>query len=172
MAGMKKVCLHWTAGSYAENDLDYIHYHYTVGKDGTILNGKFPESANIPGPTGLQNGKYAAHCGGGNSYCIGVSLRGMAGYQSPKSVGLYPITETQFEAGCALIAKLCRENGIAVGADTVFTHYEFGKLHPESESAGKIDITFLPFKPELAADQVGDYIRGKVIWYLTQGGKA
>jgi len=166
MAGMKKIALHWTAGSYSQDYLDFTHYHFTVGKDGMVLGGKFPPEANIPGPTGLQNGHYAAHCGGGNSYCIGVALRGMADYKSPSEVGQYPLTEKQFESGCALIAKLCHENGIQVSPATVFTHYEFGKLHPQTESAGKIDITFLTFKPELAADQVGDYMRGKVEWYL------
>lgn len=170
MSGLKKVCLHWTAGTYSQDDLDFIHYHYTVGKDGVISGGKFPIEANIPGPTGLKNGKYAAHCGGGNSYCIGVALRGMAGFKSQGNVGGYPITQKQFESGCALIAKLCQENGITVSPDTVFTHMEFGKLHPDTESAGKIDICFLPFKPDLPASQVGDFIRGKVQWYLNQRG--
>lgn len=166
MPGLKKICLHWTAGTYLQDDLDYLHYHFTVGSDGAVLNGKFPPEANIPGPTGLQNGRYAAHCGGGNSYCIGVALRGMAGYQNTTHVGQYPLTQKQFESGCALIAKLCHENGIQVSPATVFTHMEFGKLHPETESAGKIDICFLPFAPKLTADAVGDYIREKVEWYL------
>jgi hypothetical protein len=48
----------------------------------------------------------------------------------------------------------------------VFTHYEFGRRNPESDSAGKIDITHLPYAPELQPDDIGDHIRGKVRWYL------
>jgi hypothetical protein len=60
---LKKICIHWTAGAYGQSDDDFRHYHYTVGKDGVVLRGKFEPAANIPP---LPNGKYAAHCGGGN----------------------------------------------------------------------------------------------------------
>ena len=165
MSSLKKICLHWSAGPYAQTEDDFRHYHYTVGKDGVVLGGKFKPAANVPP---LPNGKYAAHCGGGNSYCIGVALRGMGGYVSPKKAGKYPLTKRQGEAAWALVAGLCKEHGIPVSEEAVFTHYEFGKRHPDSESAGKIDISYLPYEPGLKADEVGDYIRGKVIWYLTK----
>jgi hypothetical protein len=165
MSVLKKICVHWTAGSHGQSEEDYRHYHYTVGNDGAVAGGKFKPEANIPP---LVNGKYAAHCGGGNSYCIGVSLRGMAGYQGPGSVGKYPLTEPQCEAGWKLVAKLCHEYGIPVNPDTVFTHYEFGRKNPASDSAGKIDITFLPHAPSMKPDEVGDYIRCKVQWYLAK----
>lgn len=130
-----------------------------------MLGGKFKPEANIPP---LPNGKYAAHCGGGNSYCIGVALRGMGGYVNPKNPGKYPLTEKQCEAAWSFIATLCKQYAIPVTPDTVFTHYEFGRRNPDSDSKGKIDITFLPYKPELKANQVGDYIRGKIRWYLAQ----
>jgi hypothetical protein len=164
---MKKVCIHWTAGAYGQSDLDYIHYHYTVGKDGTVLSGKFSPEANLPP---LLNGHYAAHCGGGNSYCLGISLRGMAGYQSPAHPGPYPLTETQCEAAWKYVAALCLKYRISVTPDTVFTHYEFGRRNPTSDSAGKIDITHLPHKPELKPDQVGDYIRSRIQFYLAPTG--
>lgn len=159
----KKICIHWTAGSYTMGTADFRHYHWTIGKDGKIDKGRFSPFSNIPP---LCNGKYAAHCGSGNSYCIGIALRGMAGYCSPEKCGRYPITEVQAEAAWELTAMLCKEHGIPVTPDTVFTHYEFGKKNPESDSAGKIDITHLPYKPEIKPDEVGDYIRGKVRWYL------
>jgi hypothetical protein len=162
---LRFVCIHWTAGPYTQTDLDYFHYHYTVGADGVVSGGKFQPEDNIPP---LANGKYAAHCGGGNSYCIGVSLRGMAGYEGPGKLGKYPLTEKQCEAAWAFIAKLCHEYQIPVTAAYVFTHYEFGKAHPMSDSAGKIDITWLPYGPALKPDEVGAFIRNKINWYLAK----
>src|SRR5882672_2565795 len=160
---LKKICIHWTAGGYDPNDIDQYHYHYTVSAMGNVAGGKFLPEANIPP---LRNGHYAQHCGGGNSWTIGVALCGMAGYTLPSKPGKYPLTAVQCEAAWELVAKLCKENAIPVTAETVFTHYEFGKKNPQSDSAGKIDITYLPYKPELLASEVGDYIRGKVRWYL------
>jgi hypothetical protein len=94
----------------------------------------------------------------------------MAGYQGAGKVGAYPLTQKQCEASWAWIARLCLEHGIAVTPETVFTHYEFGKLHPDSDSAGKIDITHLPHQPNLKPDEIGDYIRQKVRWYIKEYG--
>jgi hypothetical protein len=63
-------------------------------------------------------------------------------------------------------AELCKDYGINVTPDTVFTHYEFGLKNPKTSSAGKIDINYLPHQPALNADEVGKYIRSKVSWYL------
>ena len=165
-----KLVVHWTAGPYTMTSLDYEHYHFTVGRDGEIAHGKFKPEDNIPGPHGLQSGHYAAHCGNGNSWAIGVSLRGMGGYRGRSSIGKYPLTQKQCEAAWQFIAGLCKQYKIEVTPDTVETHYEFGmkmkKINPKSSSIGKIDINFLPFKPELKDHEVGDYIRNKVKWYL------
>jgi N-acetylmuramoyl-L-alanine amidase len=160
---LKKICIHWTAGPYRQTISDYRAYHFTVDGNGEVVAGQFKPTANIPP---LRNGAYAAHCGGGNSYCIGVALCGMAGYISPQKPGKYPLKAVQAEAAWAFIAKLCVEHHIAVTPETVFTHYEFGQRHPGSDSDGKIDITHLPYLPTLKAEAVGDYIRGKVTWYL------
>lgn len=160
---MKKICIHWSAGSYGQCDTDFTHYHFTVGKDGTVLSGLFRPEANIPP---LRNGYYAAHCGGGNSYCIGIALRGMAGFKDKNHVGKYPLTAVQCEAAWKKVAELCKRYGIAISPETVFTHREYGLAHPDSDSAGKIDICYLPHEPDLKPDQIGDYIRQKVMWYL------
>lgn len=160
---MKKICIHWSAGPYRKTSLDTLHYHFTVDKDGVVTNGEFPVEANIPP---LKPSQYAAHCGGGNSYCIGVSLLGMGGYKGRNSVGQFPLTRKQCEAAWQFIAGLCKGYGIPVTPETVFTHYEFGKRNPSTSSRGKIDITFLPHEPKLQAHEVGDHIRGKVRWYL------
>jgi len=162
---LRRVCIHWSAGGYTPGDAERYHYHFTVDAMGNIGIGRFKPENNIPP---LRNGGYASHCGGGNSYTIGVALCGMAGYTSPRSQGRYPLTAKQCEAAWKLIAEQCYKYGIPVTEDTVYTHYEFGKKNPESDSAGKIDITFLPHKPELKPGEVGDYIRGKVTWYLAK----
>lgn len=156
---MKKICIHWTAGSYASRET--AHYHFTVGPDGTVYSGKPPEVNQAP----LKAG-YVAHCGGGNTDCIGIALMGMAGFKNSKSVGPYPLTEKQCETSWAWIAHLCKHYGIPITPDTVYTHYEFGKRNPRSSSAGKIDIVYLPHQPQLQPNEIGDYIRGKVKWYL------
>lgn len=164
---LKRICIHWTAGTYQATDFDRQFYHYLVESDGKVLPGKFKPEANIPP---LKNGMYAAHCGGGNSYCIGVAICGMAdlkwvtgkGYQVQK----YPLLEKQCERAWQLTAELCKKYGIPVDRDHVFTHYNFGKLHPQSDSAGKIDIAYLPYKPDMKPAEIQDYILGKVTWYL------
>ena len=160
---MKKICIHWTAGPYNQTTLDWEHYHFTVGRDGVVTHGLFPPEANIPP---LKNGKYAAHCGGGNSNCIGIALRGMAGFVNGKRPGGYPLTSVQCESAFKFIAGLCKRYGISVTPETVFTHYEFGKRNPKSDSFGKIDIIHLPPWPSVQAHEVGDFIREKVRWYL------
>jgi hypothetical protein len=160
---MKKICCHWTAGTYELSKADFTHYHYTVDQHGVIHNGLFPPEANNPP---LKTAQYAAHCGGGNSYCIGVALRGMHGYKSPKDVGPFPLTQKQCEAAWQFVAGLCRGYGIDVSPKTVFTHYEFGKANPNTSSKGKIDITYLPHEPTIPPDRIGAYIRNKVKWYL------
>lgn len=164
-----KICIHWSAGPYKRTDLDFQHYHFSVGDNAIVEPGKFKPNDNIPSPvTGqLRSGQYAAHCGGGNSYAIGFSLRGMAGYSSPLRVGAYPLLPAQCEAAWKFLAELCIKYDIVISPDTVYTHYEFGKRHPDSTSAGKIDITHLPFGParQLPAEKIGDYIRAKITWY-------
>ncbi|HYF35455.1 MAG TPA: N-acetylmuramoyl-L-alanine amidase [Prosthecobacter sp.] len=166
---MKKITVHWTGGGPKPNSTDKQHYHYLVSQDKAIHSGVFKPQANIPGPRGLINGTYAAHCGGGNSNNIGVALCGMRGYTGPAHVGDYPIRRQQCEAAWELVANLCMQYGIAVTPETVMTHAEFGLKHPDTESAGKVDITWLPHEPELKTPEaVGSYIRGKVQWYINQ----
>lgn len=162
---MKRVCIHWTAGGYYPNAIDRRHYHFMVDAMGNVSPGIFKPQDNIPP---LYYERYAAHCGGGNSYTIGIGLCGMSGYASPKNIGKYPLTEKQCESAWAFVAKQCKEFRIPITADTVYTHYEFGKANPNSDSAGKIDITCLPYKLELKPGEIGDYMRGKVRWYYAK----
>lgn len=161
---MKRIILHWTGGGHQPNKTDFEHYHYLVNCDGLIVMGRYTVDDN----RNCVDGKYAKHTGGGNTGSIGVAMCGMYGYQNRKTVGSYPLTKKQCEATFKLIAKLCIIHDLNVTPQTVFTHYEFGKKNPNTSSAGKIDITYLPPYPEQAKDKIGDFIRNKVRWYKSQ----
>ena len=70
---MKKIIIHWTAGRYVPNSVDLLHYHFLIDKYGRINYGIFKPEDN----ENCYDGKYAQHCGGGNTGCIGVSCCGM-----------------------------------------------------------------------------------------------
>ena len=159
---MKKVVIHWTAGTNQPNNTDYEHYHYLVNKDGIVIAGKYTPEDN----ENCNDGKYAQHCGGGNTGTIGVSMCGMYGFKDKNNVGEYPLTKKQCEATFKLVAELCKKYNIAITNKTVLTHYEFGQSHPNTSSYGKIDIVYMPPYPEIEKNKVGDFIRNKVRWYL------
>ena len=90
----------------------------------------------------------------------------MCNFRNNNSIGNYPLTQVQLEAGFNLCAKLCKKYNIPITKDTVMTHYEFGKTHPKTTSYGKIDIVYLPPYAWVAKDDIGAFIRSKVRWYL------
>jgi hypothetical protein len=165
---LKKICIHWSAGTPTANELDKKHYHFMVEQSGQIVTGYLPPESNIPlngvSLSGQPDGTYAAHCGGGNSFCIGVSLCGMNG-KNPNGSWKFPLNKDQVETACQLIAQLCIIYNITIKPETVFTHYEFGQCNPNTPSAGKIDITALPFAPQLKPAEVGNYLRGRIQAY-------
>lgn len=160
---MKRIIIHWTAGTGQPNNVDYQHYHFLVNEDGLTIEGKYKPQDNL----NCQDGVYAQHTGGGNTGSIGIALCGMANYdgKNPNSTK-YPIKPVQFEACMKKVAQLCDLYGIRISPDTVMTHYEFGQKHPKTTSFGKIDITYLPHQPLLKKNEVGDFIRNKVSWYF------
>lgn len=160
---MKRIIIHWTAGTNQPNGTDYLHYHYLINGDGLVVKGKYKPEDNL----NCNDGKYAQHTGGGNTGSIGVSMCGMLGFKSSKDVGKYPLTKKQCESCFKKVAELCKQYNIPVTAQTVMTHYEFGKSHPNTSSAGKIDIIYLPPYPEQTADKIGDFIRNKIRWYYS-----
>lgn len=160
MAKLNRIIIHWTAGQYMPNDNDRKHYHYMIDNFGRIHNGKFRPEDNIS----CIDGRYAEHTGGGNTGSIGIAICGMLGYQSPEKQGAYPLKLQQCEAAWKYIAGVCKRYNIPVTPQTVMTHMEFGKAHPASTSAGKIDICYLP--PYRNVKDVGDFIRQKISWYL------
>ena len=164
---MKRIVLHWTAGTNFPNATDIQHYHFLIDKDGKLYKGKFPVSANeICKTDQFGHALYAAHTGGGNTGSIGVAVCGMANFNGKLSSTKFPLTAIQLEKMFSVGAKLCKQYAIPISPDTVLTHYEFGKSHPNTASFGKIDITILPPYLSVKPHEVGNFIRKKVKWYL------
>lgn len=159
---MKRIILHWSAGGLAPNCVDKEHYHFLVDGFGQVHKGYFEPEANLK----CVEGRYAAHTGGGNTGSIGIALCGMLGFQNSKNPGKYVIKQVQVEACLAFIAQLCKKYSIKVSSETVMTHYEFGKKHPNTTSFGKIDIIYLPPYPTVKANEIGNFLRKKIQWYL------
>ena len=159
---MKRIIIHWTAGNAVSSSYEKHCYHYLVDSYGKIYKGKFKPEANEICRTGM----YAPHTGGGNTGSIGISMCGMFGFKNKYSIGKYPITRVQFEASMQLAAKIAKKYDIEITPETILTHYEFGKSHPKTTSAGKIDIIFLPPYSWVEPQEVGKFIRTKVKWYL------
>lgn len=162
---IKRIIIHWTGGANQPNNTDFEHYHYLINGDGLVINGKFTPEDNI----NCYDGKYAKHCGGGNTGAIGVALCGM---YVPNNVNIkdtkYPLTKVQCERCFKLIAELAKKYNITICPQNVMTHYEFGIKNPKTSSAGKIDITFLPPYSFLTAEESGNFIRDKAKWYFKQ----
>ena len=161
---MKRIIIHWTAGTYYPSEFERKFFNFLVDKNGKIYNGVFkPEDNEV-----CKIGKYAAHTGGGNTGSIGVAMCAMAGFKDFKNVGKYPISKIQFESTMDLCAKLAKKYNIQISPQTVMTHYEFGLKNPKTTSAGKIDIIYLPPYQWVAKEDVGKFIRTKIKWYLNK----
>ena len=160
---MKRIIIHWTAGTLQPNSTDYQHYHFLINGDGLILKGKYKPEDNL----NCRDGIYAQHCGGGNTGSIGIAVCGMNGFKNRENIGKYPLTKVQCEKLFLEVAKLCKTYNIKITPDTILTHYEFGKKYPNTSSAGKIDIIFLPPYPTIKQEDVGNFIRNKVSWYFS-----
>ncbi len=162
---MNRIILHWTAGTNQPCSTDYEHYHYLINKDGVIIKGKFAPEDNL----NCNDGKYAQHCGGGNTGSIGISMCGM---YVPKNTDIkdtkFTLTKIQCEAAFKLIAELCKKYNIKITPQTVLTHYEFGQAHPKTSSYGKIDIIYLHAYPDITKNEMGNFIRSKVRWYFSK----
>lgn len=161
---MKRIIIHWTAGSNFPNQTDKLHYHYLIDKTGKVIEGKYKPEDN----KNCYDGKYAPHTGGGNTGSIGIALCGMCGFKDRNNVGNYPLTKVQVERCFKLIAELAKRYCITIDKKHVMTHYEFGLIHPDTSSKGKIDIIYLTTNTELPKEKIGDYFRSKAKWYLTK----
>lgn len=156
---MKRIILHWSAGTHRASALDREHYHYMIQGDGSVVVGDKPVSANAA----PLSRNYAAHTANLNTDSIGIAVCAMRGArQSPFSPGDQPITDAQVEALVTLTAMLARDYGIPVSRTTILSHAE---VQPTLgvRQAGKWDIAWLPGRSN-ANDPigVGDYLRARV----------
>jgi hypothetical protein len=162
MTYLNKITFHWTGGRHMPSEHEKECYHFLIDKDGVTYKGTHKPLDNV----NCNDGKYAAHTGGGNTGNIGIAF---CGCYVPKGVPVqktaFPLKRIQLEAGFKLAAMACKHFNIPIDKEHVFTHYEFGLTHPDTSSAGKIDITYMHPFPEIKADKVGEFIRGKVKWY-------
>jgi hypothetical protein len=156
---MKRVILHWSAGSHNVSDIDREHYHRVVAGDGTVVKGDHPIEDNLA----TSDGIYAAHTRGCNAGAIGVAMAGMMGAEGPGRLGKYPLTKVQFDACIELVRKLVKQYRIPVTQSTVLSHAEVQTTLGIKQN-GKVDISFgIPGKPELrTARACGDYIRSLI----------
>lgn len=165
---LKRIIIHWTAGTYAPNSVEKERYHYLIGYErlpeerGVIHRGKYRPEDNID----CTDGEYAAHTGGGNTGSIGVAICAMLAYRDIKHIGNYPIKPVQMEKCYELCAMLCNKYNIQISKNTVMTHYEFGRKNPHTTSRGKPDIMYLSSNPSLPSGKIGEFIRGKIEWYM------
>lgn len=156
---MKRILLHWTAGSHSPTGLDLSHYHRVIDGAGKVHPGRFPISANLR----PQPGAYAAHTRGCNTGSIGVAVAAMRGaVERPFNAGPSPITPAQVTALVGLCAALAKEYGIPVTRQTILSHAE---VQPTLGIAqrGKWDIAWLPgFSGPQDPIKVGDHLRALI----------
>jgi len=162
-AQVKRIILHWTAGSHVASALDRRHYHFLTEWDGSpggskIVSGKYQISAN----DSTSDGDYAAHVRRLNTGSVGWAICGMAGARErPFHAGRFPIQSEQWFLTAKGIAELCLFYDIEVTSKTVLSHCEV----PEElgvPQAGKWDISRVPFIQNLSWTALNDNFRGLV----------
>ena len=158
---MKRVILHWTAGSYIPNNLDLDHYHFVIDGNGHVLHGALPVEAN-KAPI-LKDDVYAQHTLNCNTDSIGVAIAAMGkAVQRPFNAGKWPVRQIQLEALAGLVAGLCKQYGISLSRETVLTHAEVQPTLGIVQK-GKWDITWLPsLARPIDPVAAGDMIRARV----------
>ena len=156
---LKRIVMHWTAGSNSANEIDLRHYHEIVEADGTRVLGNLRPEAN----ESTSDGNYAAHTRAFNKDAIGLSMAGMAGAEErPFKAGQYPLTKVQVEMFAEMVAEYAETYSIGITRENVLTHAEVQITHGIIQ-AGKWDITWLPGMSRPGnAIQVGDKLREMV----------
>lgn len=155
----KRIIIHHTAGVYQPNHIDISAYHYLITDTGKIVQGKYTVEDN----ENCTDGRYAAHTLKGNTGSIGIAACCNMNFSlsNPKATH-YPLTLLQFDTICKLCAQMCKKYNIS--SNMVFTHYGYDKL--KGIKQGKVDITYLPFKPELNPEQVQQCFRVTISYHI------
>lgn len=155
---LRRIIIHWTAGTYIPNPCDLKHYHFLINNFGEVQKGIYSPEDNIC----CNDGVYAMHTKLGNTGSIGIAMCGMYNFKNSGAVGDYPLTKKQCESCFMECAKLVKKYNIKL--DNIYTHYEFNKM--KNIKTGKIDIVYLPPYPEIKKDEILDFIKNKISWYL------
>lgn len=161
-AEMRRIIVHWTAGSYRASDLDKTHYHILIEGSGQVVAGNNRISANAA-PAQEPRASHTKNC---NTRSIGVAICCMAGaIERPFSAGLFPVTERQWEVMAQVVAELCRAYDIGVTADTVLAHGEV-QARLNIPQRGKWDPMVLPFATSRSPAEVMNGFRDRVRAHL------
>ena len=163
-AQIKRIIMHWNAGTHRATEFDRAHYHILIEADGKLVRG-IP-TIDLNDARGTKKG-YAAHALNTNSGSIGIAVCAMAdASDSPFRVGKYPITQMQIDTICRAVAELCVAYKIAVTPQTVLSHAEIqGTLGIQQR--GKIDIMWLPGMERMVdARSIGDKLRLQIKSHL------
>lgn len=157
---MKRIILHWTAGTHKVTDIDRKHYHYIVDGLGTIHPGDHPISAN----DSTADGDYAAHTKGCNRESIGLAIACMADAKQGKEEQCkWPPTKPQVNELCKLAARLSKVYAIPNSPTTILCHSEVQK-NLKIAQRGKWDIEWLPWDI-LPHKRAGDWLRALIEEY-------
>ncbi|HUE96926.1 MAG TPA: N-acetylmuramoyl-L-alanine amidase [Longimicrobiaceae bacterium] len=154
------IVLHWTGGGRTANSADLGAYHFVVEHDATVRRGRWPVGANMRQVGGDD---YAIHTGGFNSFRVGISAAGMKDYVSREQPGHCPLTEVQVRRMAEVAAYFLALAALdPLDPRRLCTHREVWTLHSikGKQNHLKRDIEFLPFRPDLGRDEVGDFLRG------------
>lgn len=157
---MKRIIMHWTAGTNKISPIDKEHYHEIVDSAGNREFGNLKPEANL----NISDGVYLAHTRGLNTGSIGLAMAGMHNANDrPFSAGNYPLTQTQLNAFVKMVAEYAETYGIPVTRKTILTHAEVQPTLGVAQR-GKWDITWLP---DMTGPQdpvaVGDRLRAMVM---------
>lgn len=155
----KRIVIHHTGGVYRPNDIDLSHYHFLIDQYGNVIRGKYKPEDNLD----CNDGKYAQHCGGGNTGAIGIALCGNIGWNTRMRVSSCPLTHKQFESAWMLCGQLCLEYGLK--PEDCITHAKFGKDNPNTTSYGKVDIIHIPYNNLYGVEEVNKLSQNKINWY-------
>lgn len=160
-ARMKRLIVHWTAGSYNANGLDKASYHVLVEGDAKLVRG----TKTIKDNESSADGVYAAHTKNCNTGSVGISACSMGGpdvKERPFNGGQWPLKRNQWEMLIACSEQICRFYGIPITEDTLLTHAEV-QTNLGIQQNGKWDIAILPFNQNFnTAREVGNELRRRI----------
>lgn len=161
-----RATLHFTVGRYEQffNDYHYMIAYNPKTKQAYVKKGIYKPEDN----DNTSDGKYAPHCKLNNTGNVGVAICACYQYNHKTNTSpTYPITPQQIELAFELLAELCIKYNINL--NEVQTHYERDRKLTRPD--GKVDIVFIPSYPNVKKNDVGNFIRSKVRWYMSKKNK-